>query len=312
MSGTWTDLASRLPRLQRAGQPQSSAGTAGRATDMAAQIWLPKAMLMALAALCLWQAVRLAWALMVPVGPLGDWQAKSAEIMPMAERKSLFSSFDPFFRSAASGPSAATVTSLGLSLFGINLNEATGGGSAIIAGEDGVQNSFAIGDEVAAGVTLSGLAFDHVILDRGGVQESLFMDQSGGEETAGVDAAVAGPASKAAPSATPTAPPAAGPAGVRPNGEISAEAVKSGLNFAPRKEGNAITGITVQPQGDGAIFRAAGLRQGDVIRAINGRPISSAADAASITSAMRPGARLSLDVERGASRVPIALFLAKS
>jgi general secretion pathway protein C len=102
------------------------------------------------------------------------------------------------------------------------------------------------------------------------------------------------------------------PAGMISDGEISAEAIKAGLSFAPRKEGQAITGIRVQPQGDGAIFRAAGLRQDDVIRAINGRPITSAADVAGLASALRPGARLSLDVERGTARVPIALFLAKS
>ena len=55
----------------------------------------------------------------------------------------------------------------------------------------------------------------------------------------------------------------------------------------------------------------AGLRPGDVIRSVNGRPIGSAADAAGLANQLTPGARLSLEVERGASVVPIALFLAK-
>src|SRR3546814_10239596 len=76
---------------------------------------------------------------------------------------------------------------LGLTLYGVNINEATGGGSAIIAAEDGEQASYAVGDEIAPGVRLAGVAFDHVTLDRGGAQESLFLDQSG-------DAPVASPA----------------------------------------------------------------------------------------------------------------------
>lgn len=299
MTGIGSGLASRLSRWRGGRRPRKLGGALGRAGT-----WGPRWLVMALAALCLWQAVRLIWAVLVPVAPLGDWRAVPAQILPVAERGALLSSFDPFFRSAASGPSAATVTSLGLSLFGINMNEATGGGSAIIAGEDGVQNSFAVGDEVAAGVILAGLAFDHVILERGGVRESLFMDQSGGG-----DGAVMPAAPVPAATATPTA---SAPAGMLPDGGISAEAIKAGLSFTPRKEGQAITGIRVQPQGDGAIFRAAGLRQDDVIRAINGRPITSAADVAGLASALRPGARLSLDVERGTARVPIALFLAKS
>lgn len=301
MSGTWSGLASRLSFGRGARRAHRVNGAAGRIGVMG-----PKALLLLLVALCLWQAVRLFWAVMVPVGPLGDWQAKSAQIVPVEERKALLASFDPYFRSAAAGPSAATVTSLGLTLFGIHLNEATGGGSAIIAGEDGEQNSYVVGDEVLAGVTLAGLAFDHVILERGGARESLFMDQSGEAEAAVLTA----PADAAPmPTATPAAPT---PSGISPTGEIAPEALKKAISFAPRKEGTAITGITVQPQGDGALFRAAGLRQGDVIRAVNGRPIGSAADVAGLTTAIRSGARLSLEVERGAGRVPIALFLAKS
>src|SRR3546814_5093412 len=68
---------------------------------------------------------------------------------------------------------------LGLTLYGVNINDATGGGSAIIAAVDGEQASYAVGDEIAPGVRLAGVGFDQVTLDRGGAQESLFLDQSG-------------------------------------------------------------------------------------------------------------------------------------
>src|SRR3546814_14285992 len=81
-------------------------------------------------------------------------------------------------------------------------------------------------------------------------------------------------------------------------------AIKAGVAFAPRTEEGRVTGLVVQPQGDGATFRAAGLRPGDVIRSVNGRPIGSASDAAALANQIAPGARLALEVERGASVVP--------
>ena len=42
---------------------------------------------------------------------------------------------------------------------------------------------------------------------------------------------------------------------------------------------------------------------------VNGRPIRSAADVAALNGQLRPGARLSLTIERGADTVPIAIIL---
>ena len=255
-----------------------------------------------LGALLIFQLVRLLWTVITPLSPLGAWQPQAAVIASPAERRALFASFDPFFRSAPQGPASATVTALGLTLFGININEATGGGSAIIAGEDGVQTSYAVGDEIAPGVRLVGVAFDYVLLDRGGARESLFLDQSG-------EAAVANPATPL-PSPTPEVG-STGTTGVSASGEMSPATLKAGVGFAPRAEDGRVTGLVVQPQGDGAVFRAAGLRPGDVIRSVNGRPIGSAGDAAALANQIAPGARISLEVERGASVVPVAIFLSK-
>lgn len=247
-----------------------------------------------------WQCVSLLWTLVVPLSPLGAWQPQTPVIASPAERRALFAGFDPFFRGATQGPATATVTPAGLTLFGININEATGGGSAIIAGEDGVQNSYAVGDEIAPGLKLAGVAFDHVLLDRSGARESLFLDQSGAAPVA----------SPAVPAPTPEV--GSVPAGgASPSGEMSPDALRAGIGFAPRAENGKVTGVVVQPQGDGAAFRAAGLKSGDVIRSVNGRPIGSAGDAAALANQLTPGARISLEVERGASVVPVAIFLTK-
>lgn len=289
MSGSAVRLPRVLPAWLRAGKRSPRA-------------ILPLLVIGLLGALLVWQSVRLLWTLVVPLSPLGAWQPQTAVIASPAERRALFAGFDPFFRNAVQGPASATVTSAGLTLFGVNINEATGGGSAIIAGEDGIQTSYAVGDEIAPGLKLVGVAFDHVLLDRGGARESLFLDQSAA-------APVATPGT-ALPAPTPE-PGAAGANGVSPSGEISPEALKAGVAFAPRAENGKVTGLLVQPQGDGAVFRAAGLRPGDVIRSVGGRPIGSASDAASLANQLSPGARISVEVERGASVVPIALILSK-
>lgn len=289
MSGSAVRLPRALPSWLRPG------GRSPRA------IW-PYLLIGLLGALLIWQGVRLVWALLTPLSPLGAWQPQTAVIASPAERRALFSSFDPFFRGAAQGPASATVTSAGLTLFGVNINEGTGGGSAIIAGEDGVQSSYAVGDEIAPGLKLAGVAFDHVLLDRGGARETLFLDQSGEAPVAGSAAPVPAPTPEIGSAAT---------SGAAASGEMSPAAIKAGVGFAPRTENGRVTGLVVQPQGDGAAFRAAGLRPGDVIRSVGGRPIGSAGDAASLANQFAPGARIALEVERGASVVPVAIFLSK-
>ena len=288
MSGSAVRLPRALPSWLRAGRRSPR------------EIW-PVLLAGLLGALLIWQCVRLLWTLLTPMSPLGAWQPQAAVIASPAERRALFTSLDPFFRTNSQGPASTTVTSAGLTLFGINLNEATGGGSAIIAGEDGIQTSYAVGDEIAPGLKLAGVAFDHVLLDRGGARESLFLDQSG-------EAPVANPAT---PLSQPTPEIGAASGGASASGEMTPAAIKAGVGFAPRTEDGRVTGIVVQPQGDGAAFRAAGLRPGDVIRSVGGRPIGSASDAAALANQLTPGARIALEVERGASVVPVAIFLSK-
>ena len=239
------------------------------------------------------QAARLFWTVVTPVGPLGNWRAPSVNVVPASARVALFSGFDPFFRNDQPATGSANITSLSLTLFGIRANESSGGGSAIIAGEDGMQNSFGVGEEVAPGVILDSVAFDHVILSRGGVKESLYLDQSVPADTVGTTSATT-PAS--APSAS------SAPGDVA----INAETIQKSIGFAPRNEGGRVTGLVLQPRDDGTMMRIAGFKAGDIIVAVNGRPVSSASD---IAAQLKPGARLSVEIERGGSKLPIALNL---
>ena len=156
-------------------------------------------LLLALLAL---QCARLVWILLTPVGPVGDWKATVAA---PAASTALAGSFDPFFRlQTQAGP--VVVTGLNLKLFGIRQDRASGRGSAIIATPDGMQRSYAVGEQILPGVTLTAVDFDSVTLSRGGATEQLFMDQS---PPAG---APAPPAPPAPPMVVPIVPAPASPA----------------------------------------------------------------------------------------------------
>ncbi len=130
------------------------------------------------------------------------------------------------------------------------------------------------------------MAFDHDIINRVGELESLYLDQSIPAQTVGTDDPEA---------ATTLA--------------TSGNEIPGIAALAPRNEQGRVTGIVISPLGDGSLFRSAGFRDGDVIVSINGNPVGSTSDIETLKSQVQPGARLSVEVERGADTVPVAVNL---
>lgn len=238
------------------------------------------------------QVARLAWAVATPVSPLGDWRPAGATLA--GTPYDILTGFDPFFRLGGDQPGPSAVTSLRLTLFGTRIDEAMGRGSAIIAGPDGVQNSVAVGEEIAPGVRLKAVAFDHVVIDRGGAEENLFLDQSGGVQVGQPGA----PASAAAPGAP-----------VQP-GAVPVAQLRSEIGFIPRIDSGRISGLVVRPQGTGAVFRRAGLQEGDVVTAIGGRPVSGPGDFDRLATDFAGGGTVALTVERGNQTLPLSIAVA--
>ena len=245
------------------------------------------------------QVARLAWAVATPVSPLGDWRPASATLP--GTPYDILTGFDPFFRlSGGDQPAPAAVTPLQLTLFGTRIDEAMGRGSAIIAGPDGVQNSIAVGDEIAPGVRLKAVAFDHVVLDRGGAEENLFIDQSGAVQPGQPVA----PGSAPAP-APPGSPPAGSPPGAVPVGQLRSE-----IGFIPRIDSGRVSGLVVRPQGTGEAFRRAGLQEGDVVTAIGGRPVTGPGDFDRVATEFAGGGNIAITVERGNQTLSLAIAVA--
>lgn len=240
--------------------------------------WL-KALTLALISV---QAARLLWTVATPLGPIGRWLPPAPAIIPEAAQLALLTTIDPFASAAISAPVTASATK-GLTLFGTRMPS-----SAIIAGVDGIQVSYSVGEEVAPGVRLSSVGFDSVILGGNGSEQRLTLEGAEPESSNG-PAAISPAAGSAANSSS-----------------LTPENIRANVAFAPRSANGRITGLLVSPLGDPALLRAAGLRDGDIITEVNGRPIT---DPASLLSQLSPGARLSLTVERGADSVPVALLL---
>lgn len=246
------------------------------------------------------------WAVLTPVSPLGQWRPRAVKVLPAPARAALFASLDPFNRQShqqGQPGQGQAVTALALTLYGTRA--APGGGtdrfggigSAIIAGPDGVQQVYRVGDEVQPGVKLVGVAFDSVALDHNGAREMLYIDQS---KTA--------PDAKAVLAANPVSAPPGAPGPIAP---LTVESAKAGIAFAPHAANGAVSGLEVQPSGDGSAFRAAGFEAGDVITAIGGKPVSAPADAAVLAGQIKPGASISVTVKRGDRQLPLAITLAQ-
>jgi general secretion pathway protein C len=247
--------------------------------------WLPVVEKLLLGLLAL-QCARLVWVVLTPVGSFGPWEGRQAQILPVAARQALFSSFDPFYRGGPQQAGGGVVTSLALTVYGIRLNEGSGLGSAIVAGPDGVQNSFAVGEEIMPGVRLKAVAFDHITIDRGGAEEQVFLDQSQ-------------PAPVAAPEGG--APPVAG------TDNPTADSLKRDVGFAPRMQNGRVTGMILTAKGPG--FQSAGFQPGDIVTQIDGQPVGSVGDLQALQGKIVPGARISLTVERGAAMSSVNLTL---
>ncbi|MDY0959082.1 MULTISPECIES: type II secretion system protein N [unclassified Sphingomonas] len=248
---------------------------------------------LALMAVLAVQGARLLWVIATPVSPLGEWRPLAPAIA--GSPAAILEGFDPFFRLQGQQGAPAAVTTLQLTLFGTRIDEASGRGSAILAGPDGVQRSVSVGDEIQPGVTLKSVAFDHVTIDRGGATEDLYIDQSDAPPAAATGAG---------------APPAP-PAGTVPaQGGVAIAQVRSDIGFIPRLDGGRISGLVVRSQGSGAAFRAAGLREGDIVTALGGRPVTGPGDLDRLAADFAQGGSLSITVERGDQTLPLSLQIA--
>lgn len=223
-------------------------------------------------------AARLIWTIVTPATPLGNWTPPA----PIGADTSVLGRFDPFFR-ASGGDAPAAVSDIGLILSGTRVDTVSGRGSAIITTTDGAQSSFLVGEDIVPGVRLKAVAFDAVTIDRGGVSEQLFLDQSSGD--------------------APVTPENAGIALPSP-GSVPPPRLAADISASPRLSGTVVTGLVLTPKGSGAAFAAAGLQPGDVVTAVDGAPVSGISDPGQLARQLDAGSA-TLSIERGGKTVSL-------
>lgn len=235
------------------------------------------------------QSARLLWAMVTPVGPIGDWRPASPQPLGAPAQAAIFASVNPFDR-AVPAPAAALPSDL--KLYGVRAGFGGMAGGAIIQLPDGQQVSVSVGEEVMPEVKLVAVGFDYAEVSRGAARQRLFLDPD-----------------KVAETVAPGAPAASADLASAPLDEA---AFRAAVSLSPRTSGSAVTGILVSPGTNPADFTRTGFQAGDVIVAVNGAAIQSAQDLVHLQQNLGSGGSLSLAVERGGRRIPITLNLARN
>lgn len=190
----------------------------------------------------------------------------------------------------AAGPDL-TETALDLGLTGV-WPEAEGG-SAIIRRPDGKERRFAVGEEIVSGVKLIAVFSDQVVIEQGGVRESLRFESK-------------------APAPRPAMTPARQ---AQRGGDAKIQNLSSGANLLggvvrlePGKNAAGQPALVVYAGQNRAAFESAGLRDGDVLVTINGvAPPQSPGEMIAIINNAAQAGSARLVVERDGERLPAAL-----
>ena len=191
---------------------------------------------------------------------------------------------DPFADRRAepvdAAPVAAAVqeTQLNLVLRGIRRGATSQSGGAIVQTPDNRQRFFAVGETVLDGVTMEEVHVDHVLIRRRGMLESLYLRDEDGAAARGSGGAAA--------SAAPTRAPA------------GSQSVAGLFRADPVRDGDLLSGYRIA-EGNAAMLSAMGLRNGDVITAIDGRSAADLADLSALFRTLREQGAFTLSINRG-------------
>lgn len=203
--------------------------------------------------------------------------------------------------SPASPPINAPETHLNLVLHGVLSSTDVAIARAIIAAPGGNENDYAVGSELPGGAELTRIYSDRIILRRDGRYETLKLpkdmaqgvaDNSGGTTDATAD-------------------------GSRSAGQLLLryrKALKRNpgelfrlMRVQPVSENDRMVGFRVHPGGQPALLKELGLRNGDIVTAINGIELTSPSNGIRALEKLRAADSVNLTVQRGGRRIHLAL-----
>jgi len=241
------------------------------------------ATLAALLWLC-WGLSQGTWRMLQPSAP-AVVRAGGAELGDLR----VLASSHPFGRAAARSPATETrvvVSNLAMTLTGVAMRAS--GGCALIVVQGQPESAFCAGDEISPGVRLDSVQRDRIVIIRGGAREAVLMKDA--EGTPGV---------------------ASAPVPMQPIVQSSGDRqivdrrqLQQQLG-RPEFLGQAVIvpnpggGFLVREMQPGSLYEKLGLRPGDVIRTVNGQPVSSMDDVMRLYQQFGSAERVQVDVQRG-------------
>ncbi len=262
---------------------------------------LPPVANLVLLALIAATLARLAWTLL-PVPEEGRWRpAPAAAAQPGAQASagpfnverligaSLFGSYQAV--PGSTDLNNAPDTRLDLTLLGILADRGEQVSRALISSGSGDEKPYAVGDDIARGVTLEAIFPDRVILMRNGKAETLRLNKDQPSSAM----ASAGPTdSTAVDSAT-----AANLASARDQILQDPTRASEYIRVQPASVNGQLRGYRVYPGRERELFNNAGLRPGDVVTAVNGIELDNAQKALQMLNDLSRASNFVLTVDRG-------------
>jgi general secretion pathway protein C len=218
-----------------------------------------------------WQFVPLP-SIAVPQGAVADQANGTSYDLKGLLNAELFGKAAP----AAVAPSSTTVAAIPTSSLDLTLTGVVAAGNeslALIRVNNEPETPFALGEQIAHGVTLKEVQADRAIIVRRGVVEALLLE----EQTAGVGD-LSGGAPQTAPAGNIVEP--QGNNSYRVDRELVSQQMRDPDIFRQALiVPNAGGGFLVRQIKPGSIYEKLGLRVGDVIRKVNGRNVNSVDEA---------------------------------
>ncbi|HEX3122337.1 MAG TPA: type II secretion system protein N [Rhodanobacteraceae bacterium] len=268
----------------------------------------------AAAALCLYLLVRIVW-LLLPRGDATGSGATAAAQAPASATVSvakwhLFGN-PQGIASATPASSLATVLKLGLRGTLALADPKDERALAIIANEQGVETSYRIGVEVAAGARLTEVYPDHVVLDHEGVAETLTLPRPDQH-------ALASPAKNQQRLAAASTPAASVPPGPAPGSAVPNAAGASAMpridpqdvarQLKPVFADGRIVGADISGA-DASLLARLGLKPTDVVTAINGTPLAGVTNPQALMEQLQSSSSVQVTVQRDGKPATLTLSL---
>lgn len=270
-----------------------------------------RAGVIALAALCVAQAVRIA--LLLLVGPTLPLPATSASALSAGSTAGATAIADwHLFGATSTLQPTLAASSLALTLRGTFATAEPGDGLAFIAGADGRERSYAVGDTLPGDAVLEAVYVDYVVVRNGAQRERLPL--SGRQLEPAGQPAQNNPVPSAA--ADPSGgfltvmPVFGGPdlATARAALTPAVAALMDSANVLPVSENGRLIGVRLRVA-DPALLERVGLRGDDVITAVNGIPLDGPERRAELEAALRAGGVVTLTVRRDGTDRPVSVGL---